>query len=279
MKKIMIIFLVIVFLVPVTSGNAEILFQENFDDGNYDGWIHIVGAYGHYYPGSWTVTPEGYLQCEPPGAAQDLQLDAFTLPESFVLEFDMRSLIDGGGASLTAWYTHFTDWYNQLAHGYRPGRTYINETLPSIPSWTKTYNAPTGVVIEDWHHIKYIKDGTSVSLYFDGELIYSVTIPVPITDGYFVLTGCPGKHQFDNVFISTIETAPSLEERVELLESQVEELQALTSDHESEIDSLQSQIDSLESLQPQIDALQERLDQLEQSLRDCPTTKHCLSTE
>lgn len=239
MKKIVSLVIVSIFLLASVSVNyADVLFQDDFNDGNYDGWIHIVGAYGDFIPGAWTVTPEGYLQRSLPGAAQDLRLDGFILPESFILEFDTRTLLDGGGASLIAWYTHFTAWDNQLAHGYNVGRTYINETLPGGFSWTDTYGAPTGVAIDEWHHIKYVKDGSSVSLYFDDELIYSVTIPFPITGGHLVLTGALGTHQFDNVVISTPLT-------LEELESRVNELQAI-------------------------------IEQIEQSLRDCPTTKHCL---
>jgi hypothetical protein len=220
MKKVFIILLALVFLVPVASGNAEILFQDDFDDGDYAGWTHIDAT----VPDAWTVTPEGYLQRSLSGAAQYLQLDAPTLPESYVLEFDTRTLDDGGGLSLIAWYTHFTDWCNQLAHGYNVGRTYINETLGCSWELNEYFNAPTEIAIDEWHHIKYVKDGTSVSLYFDDELIYSVTIPVPITGGHLVLAGCPGTHQFDNVVITTL--PDSLEERVEELENRVEELEA-----------------------------------------------------
>ncbi len=239
MTRLTIVFLsMFLIIVPFSLVNAEILFQDDFDDGDYAGWTHIAGAYGDFIHGAWTVTPEGYLQRSLPGAAQDLRLDGFILPESFILEFNTKTLVDGGGASLIAWYTHFTAWDNQLAHGYNVGRTYINETLPGGFSWTDMYSAPTGVAIDEWHHIKYVKDGSSVSLYFDDELIYAVTIPVPITGGHLVLTGALGTHQFDNVVISTPLT-------LEQLESRVNELQAV-------------------------------IEQIEQSLRDCPTTKHCL---
>jgi hypothetical protein len=56
----------------------------------------------------------------------------------------------------------------------------------------------------EWHHFKFVKDGSFCSLYIDGSLVVYYKINVSVTGGNLVLAGAPGTHQFDNVVINAL---------------------------------------------------------------------------
>jgi hypothetical protein len=60
MKKTFIILLLLVLLVPVASANAQVLLEDNFDDGNFDCWVQIQDPV-------WEVI-DGHLQSDSPVA-------------------------------------------------------------------------------------------------------------------------------------------------------------------------------------------------------------------
>ena len=131
MKRTFIILLAFVFLVPVASGNAEVLFEDNFDDGDYAGWTHILGADGPIEPGAWTVQ-DGHLQSISSSSAQNVLVDNLDLPASFFVELETTTLTDGGGASLIGFYVHWDGWDNRVEIGYRPGRIYIKQVVDGV---------------------------------------------------------------------------------------------------------------------------------------------------
>ena len=169
MKKVYILFLTILLgIFSFSLGNAAVLFQDNFNDGDYDGWTHIRSVNGTLYLGDWTVTTEGYLQCIPSGDAQNLQLDLPTLPESYVVEFDTRTLVDGGGASLIGFYVHWDTWDNRVEVGYRPGRVYIRQYVDGSSVGVLFADPAPEPDPSEWHHFKFGKKGAICSLYIDG---------------------------------------------------------------------------------------------------------------
>jgi len=249
MKKTLIILLTLAFLMPLALGNAEVLLQDDFNDGDYSGWTHIVSADQGTLNGEWTiqeVNGNKVLQGVSWGDAQDIQLDNFQVPQSFILEFDTKMIYEGTGASLVGWYTHrLENWTSWIGHGYKPGRFYIDQVVNGsyVSTPDNYFYFPSEVDPTEWHHIEYIEEGTKCTLKFDGYPVYeNYNLPVQLTNGHLVLAvGANSTQQFDNVIIRTLETPPSLEERVNTLEQQLEELQ--------------------------------------QRLKDCPTTKHCIPEE
>jgi hypothetical protein len=244
MKKPFIILLVLVFLCPVASGNAEVLFEDDFDDGDYVGWTHILGAGGGIEPEAWTVQ-NGHLQCIASSSAQNVRADNLDVPTSFIFEFETRSIVDGGGWSLIGVYLHWDGWANRVEIGYRPGRIYIKQVVNNVGYNSQFAQDLPEIDPTQWHKFRLEREDTLCSLYLDEELILQYELSVEVSGGSLVLAGGPGSQQFDNVLIYT---PPTLEERVEALESQLESLQG-------EYDFLLGQ------------------------LRDCPTVRHCIEDE
>jgi hypothetical protein len=187
---------------------AGVLFQDDFSDGNLDEWTHIV-PYNGDREGTWSIV-EDVLQIEIPAGtpAQSLLLETLELPDSYTIEFDTRTIIDGGGASIIGFYTHWSNWSNWVGHGYRPGRFYITETVNSSRvEWFLLTGIQSEADKYQWHHFKYVKDGEQNLLYFDDILIYDHTYTKYLSDNFFVLNGSyGGTHQFDNVVIKTLYT-------------------------------------------------------------------------
>jgi len=212
MRKICTIFIgLILVLGSVSAGNADVLFHDSFNDGDFAGWSQIQNFYGTDTLWPWSVewSPtfalNARLQCTNTLVPTVILLDSPPLPRDFVLELNTRTLVDGGGASLIAFYIHWFDWNNWIGIGYRPGRFYIEQWVDGIKR--ERFLEDEFAAAADpyaWHHLKLIKDKTFCRLYFDGALIISHDLPVVISGGHLALAGAPGTHQFDNVVISPI---------------------------------------------------------------------------
>jgi len=129
------------------------------------------------------------------------------LPQSFVLEFDVKTILDGGGYSLVAFYTHWIESpevsVSALSHHCRPGRFIINETLDGVWVFDQLFEVGASIDPFVWQHTKLVKDDLNVSFEYGGQLIYDVTLPEGITGGNLLLAGASnGIHQFDNLRIS-----------------------------------------------------------------------------
>ena len=179
MKKPSLIFLAVLLIVAVySSANAYILYETNFDDGNLADWTNPIE------PGPWTVQ-DGALTADLRTVGGIIQLTGITLPDSFMLEFDIRTLLlqedVSANTSYFAIYTHF--FYNLnldllLGHGYRQNRIYIDGYY-FFEDFTKNPS--------EWHHMKFVEDGVQHSLYFDGQLVYDLSIPDHPTGGSFAI--------------------------------------------------------------------------------------------
>ena len=191
--------------------SAEILYQTNFDNGNLNGWTHIPEFYFGLTDGEWSIT-NGALQVYSPSWAQCIRLDTLSLPDSYIIEFDTKTVVDAGSASLIGFYTHWSTWSNWIGHGYRPGRFNVSEWyLGNRVDRLLITDVKSDIDPYQWHHIKYIKDGDTKRYYFDGDLIYERFFQSNLIEGYLVFTGGNGGvHQFDNLIIRTIE--PSIDD-------------------------------------------------------------------
>ena len=216
-KKLSAILGFIIIFGSATLGHSTILYLNNFNDGNISAWTHIDSFNGTNC-GNWNVI-DGILQvsilsCD----AQNFKLDTLILPDSYIIEFDTRTIIEGASSSLIGFYTHWSNWSYWVGHGYRPGRFYIQEYQSSSYEVYEFAEA-NGYL---WHHFKYIKNADSSSLYYDGQIVYeNLYFPISLSGGNFVLAGGRwGIHQFDNLVIRTLEL--SIEDILILFDSWVD---------------------------------------------------------
>ena len=181
--------------------NARVVYQTDFEDGGIDGWTPMGGI--------WTVE-DGALQIDTRGnGAAEIMLNAVTLPQSFILEFDVKTVVDGGGASLTAFYTHWQDWSTAISHHCRTGRFGINETVNNSWVFDQWFSVGTDINPFLWQHSKVVMNDRQVRFEYAGRVIYDVTLPISLAGGYLLLAGATnGIHEFDNVIITTSETSP-----------------------------------------------------------------------
>jgi hypothetical protein len=219
----------------VASGNAEVLFQDDFNDGNYDGWTHILGVDGPIEPEAWSVQ-NGHLQCISSNSAQNALVEGLDLPASFSVELETTTFVDGQGFSLIGFYVHWDGWDNRVEIGYRPGRIYIKQVVDGVHY--SQYFAQDLPPIDPtaWNKFRLEKDGTLCSLYLDGEHILEYELPVAVSGGSLVLAGGPGTHQFDNVLITTLESKhggvpgkpfQNLQNQIDELKAQLDAIQQI----------------------------------------------------
>jgi len=203
-------FLTIAFFLVLTSAfaaQAEILFQDDFDDGNLDGWTHIADWFGDDH-GEWSVVNVGgnwVLKFDADPVAHYASFlvadDVVAVPESFILEFDATTLLNDQGMHYIAAYMHFYDHDTHLIGGVRQqgDDLFLIQEINNI----RHIKMKIPFSIEDesaWHHHKYVKEGKLVSFYFDDVLKYSYELPEPISGGGLALCATEGTH-FDNVVI------------------------------------------------------------------------------
>jgi len=163
---------------------GTILFQDNFDDGNLDGWTPIPDSFNNTN-GTWSTVDVGgnvvlQFDVDPNLDAGFLKLNDFGLPASFVLEFDAVTLAnDNAGHTYIAAYMHFFDHDNHLVGGFRQGLGLDHLILieeiggvrfPGPDHPNKLVFLPFSEDEFEWHHHKYVKDGNRVSFYFDALL-------------------------------------------------------------------------------------------------------------
>jgi hypothetical protein len=215
MKRILVLLLTLAFiLTSISYANAVVLFEDNFDDGNLDGWIHIPDSDGDTH-GIWSVVG-GVAQFSLDPSLDDggfLRVDGFVMPDSFVLEFDAITLTNNSNGQMhISAYMYFKDHDNHVIGVLRQGPGIDHLILIEEIGGTR-YGSPdhetTLVFLPystdefQWHHHKYIKEGNSVSFYFDDDLKYSTELPEPISNNGLVLFANSGTHQFDNVILTT----------------------------------------------------------------------------
>ena len=218
--KTIIITIIKVFLVFgfFSEAKALTLFQDNFNEGNLDGWSAISDDLGTVR-GSWTIE-NGVLQYDLSRTSQEagyICLDLLVMPESFSVEYDFRMVASNNHTEPdhTHAFFNFHNWNHHVEGVFRQKeldpQSYDDVILiqtingKRLPGHTSDYLVflPFHEDEHDWHHFKYVKEGNLVSFYFDSKLVYNHRLPVSITGGSLVLSASAGTHQFDNVLITT----------------------------------------------------------------------------
>lgn len=229
MKKLFLLVGLGLVLGSAGLASAGVLFEDDFEDGNLDGWSVIANPADNVV-GSWSVE-NGSAQFHRDPSLEGggcLMADGLWMPDSYTLEFDARMVTVSttpGSDHLIA-YMNFADWDNYLDGCFRqnpPGYDHLIfvEEINGVrqPGQTSSYLVflPFSTDEFQWHHHKYVRDGDSVSFYFDGVFRYTTPLPLPITGGRLVLFATEGTHQFDNVRVTTPEPEP-LELELDLTE-------------------------------------------------------------
>lgn len=204
----------------VASAHALILLQDNFDDGVLDGWTQIENFRGNIV-GDWSaqdIDPglnyDGAMQFAWPPQSDEfgyIKADNLILPESYTLQFDARMVEynSGQGADHILWFLNFVDHGNFVEGNLRQNPN--NDLLLSEKiggSYLFLYGIPFDTDESLWHQFCAVKDGSTVSFYFDSVPMYEYDIPVPISGGTLVLGASDGVYQFDNVLITTPQPIP-----------------------------------------------------------------------
>ena len=214
-------------LLSAFSAHALVLLEDNFNDGNLDGWTHIPSAVGDD-AGEWSVVDVNgnpALKFGSAPGASFLLADGLVMPESFILEFDAVTLLNTSAMDYIAAYMHFHDHDTHLVGGFR--QNFPSDVLILIEEIDNHRypgpNHPNKLVFQSfqadesqWHNHKYVKEGSLVSFYFDDELRYSYDLPAPISGGGLALCATEGTH-FDNISLLTAGSAPVPEPATMLL--------------------------------------------------------------
>ena len=72
--------------------------------------------------------------------------------------------VQGSGAGV---YADWIDWEHWIGSCYKPGRFYVNEYIDDGYVGSHYINGIySDIDATAWHHLKYVKDPTTISMYF-----------------------------------------------------------------------------------------------------------------
>ncbi|MDH5460639.1 MAG: DUF1080 domain-containing protein [Candidatus Bathyarchaeota archaeon] len=193
--------------VTVTS-IGDILFSDNFDDGNFDGWTPVLGDT------SWSVTSTGVLYNNGTKSVPRILADS-TMPfTDYIFEADARCWSRLGCALIFRAEDHNNLYSFQLDSGIiPPGGWRLRLSRFYDFTWPSEYYdvaphvacpVPTGY--GQWHHLKVEVVGNHIKCYIDGIKVFDVDDEVaPITTGGIGFrTFTWSKGEFDNVTVREI---------------------------------------------------------------------------
>lgn len=197
MKKICIIFTALFMVICIAAmGYSEVLYETDFEDGDLNDWgIFDPGRY------NWIIVDGTLQNSDTP--AQYITLQAISLPDTFVVQFDTRTLVDGGEYCVLSFYI---PWANH----YRPGNFEVwnnGMRLADIGYCVDYKQTPamSGANPSDWHHFKIIREEDRYAVYYDGNLIHEGDTYCTSDNRNFGFASCAGSTtQFDNLLITTL---------------------------------------------------------------------------
>jgi len=189
--------------VSVTS-IGDILFSDDFDDGNYDGWTPVIDDT------SWSVTSTGVLYNDGTKSVPRILADS-TMPfKDYIFEADARCLSPLGCALIFRAEDYNNLYSFQLDSGLQPGEWCLRLSRFSRFTWPAEYYdlaphvpCPVPTNYGKWHHLKVEVGGAHIKCYIDGIMVFDVTDTVaPIySGGVGFRTFTWSKAEFDNVVV------------------------------------------------------------------------------
>ncbi len=198
--------------VTVTS-IGDILFSDNFDDGNFDGWTPVLGDT------SWSVTSTGVLHTDGTIIYPRILADSTMSFTDYIFEADARLLVEipdwGGCALLFRAEDHDRFYSFQYDPGLPPSGVRLR--LSRFVGWIDYYDpaanvsCPVPTELGKWHHLKVEVVGPHIRCYIDGIKVFDVTDtppenypPAPVAGGIGFRTWAYSAAEFDNVTVREI---------------------------------------------------------------------------
>jgi len=167
--------------------------QDDFDDGNYDGWTVSSGTWS-VVSGELHQTSESFARIYRGSTSWD----------NYEVSFSYKSEDDGGqGGDRVGMYFREYDGNNKYFASFAPGEARLQRKLNGI--WaTLTYNPYVDTELSTWYDVRVVADGSTLKVYRDGEEILSAT-DSDITAGRVALT-CDGNSDayFDDVLVTSL---------------------------------------------------------------------------
>ncbi|UCG14546.1 MAG: hypothetical protein JSU72_08910 [Deltaproteobacteria bacterium] len=156
MKKISIILTTLLLVLGIAAvGNTEVLYENNFSEGDLSDWVTLWPDRGH-----WAV--EGGTLRNTALPAQYITLDAIILPDKFAVQFDIKMDTDGG-------YYCVLSFYLPWANHHRPGGFQVwnngmrGTSIGDCVDFAQTL--PSGDDPYGWHHFEIVREEDWYSVY------------------------------------------------------------------------------------------------------------------
>jgi hypothetical protein len=173
----------------------------------------VNGVVGSTHGTLWSTDPNGWpvLYFDNPIDYHFGDGDHFEIPDHAVL--------DSPHTTIETWvYPMSCGYYTHLAERIKDGGTYQNITVLGLESTdyhagtkpyflltvggtNKTVTAPTGIILNEWHHVVGTYDGSDIKIYVDGELAateFAVGGPRDTGSNPFYIGHAPsGNHYFN----------------------------------------------------------------------------------
>jgi len=184
----------------------KVLFRDDFNDGNADGWTPVNSDT------SWSVV-DGVLRCTPAITYPRILVDDTLEYENYIFEADAR-LISGKGYALLF---RATDHNNFYSFQYDPGagnKLRLSQFESPFPTYSDVADMIPYTIDDQWHHLKVAVFENNIKCYVDGNLVFNVddTVPpAPWTGGIGFRTWAWASAEFDNVMVVSLPAAETFE--------------------------------------------------------------------
>lgn len=201
-RLILFLFFLILFFSSPKTTQAQVLFSDNFDDGNSTGWIVPRDTCSF----DWNVSLNKYgitttNNCITETIPSSLSIGTNT---SYSFEVDMTMTGSLNDRNFVFKYRDSNNWYG--IHTYQNTffvQKVVNGTEYFLNNWLTNYNFVAG----NTYHFKIdIINNTTYNVYIDGILQSTVPDTLPYFDNYSAGLQASGNSQvwFDNVLVTEI---------------------------------------------------------------------------
>jgi len=181
---------------------ANVLFSDNFNDGNADGWTTI------WSPG-WTVTDNKYGILLNPGLSNTVPTDELWNNSwgDYIYEVDMEAY-KGTDKNLIFRFQNTSNWYG-IHHGL--GRIYFEKIVGGVDYSSQVPSVERALYNNVVYHFKIILQGRTIQIYINDDLIFDFVDQDPVLEtgkaGLRAGTGAvfPTEVWFDNVVVTSLD--------------------------------------------------------------------------
>lgn len=205
-------FAFLLFLSPEVA-SATVLFQDNFDDGNADGWEVIRGT--------WEVRDKRYgTRIETPFTLAETQVGEYSWTD-YEFEVDLyvsegcdRNLFFRSNKERSIYGNGVWNWPTGYGLQIIPTKIHLIKFLPTKPSYL--VSAPFSFPLKSTHRLKAVVRGKNIKIYGDNKLLIDFidNTQNPFLTGRIALaastgTVYPSEVWYDNVVVTSLEPEPT----------------------------------------------------------------------